>query len=159
MKKFVHLLIIPFLSVFASGCWENVTGPESRWYVKNNTDQLLKITYSPHDFLGIGVKDITLGDSICIQGIFTAGGQRNLYFDELFELRIRPQYGGMVSFTVLSESGYLSKEWHYGDKELPGKQFFNESSWRLYRYKDGQYTSATWVFEIWPEDLIEKEEF
>jgi len=155
MKKTFLLFIIAFV---CTGCpWEILDGPTSNWYVKNNTNQTLKSTYYPHDFLISGVKDVAPSDSIRIAWIETQGGQRELYFNDWFDIIRNPQYWKIMSFKVLSESDNLLKEWKYEDKEFPSKQLFKESSWKLYRYKDGRYTSATWVFEILPEDLIEEE--
>ena len=155
MKKTVLLFVIAFV---CTGCrWDILDGPTSNWYVKNNTGQTLMLSFYPHDFHIIGVNDVAPDDSIQIASIKSENGQRNLYFEDWLISINHPQYGGIMSFKVFSESDNLLKEWKYENKELLGKQLFNESSWKLYQYNDGRYTSATWVFEIWPEDLIEED--
>ena len=157
MKKLVLLFIIAFIF---TGCWEKLGGPSGKWYVKNNTDQVLKLAYSNHDFQSMGVKYVAPGDSIDIAVVIFEGKQKKPYFS--YWLERANHYD--LSFNVLSESGNLLKEWSYKDKDLPCKQLFNESSWKYYpntkeQYQNGGYIGAIWVFEILPEDLIgEKDE-
>jgi hypothetical protein len=47
-------------------------------------------------------------------------------------------------------------KWNYSDRNLSGKQFFKESSWRYYEnIRTGGRTkkTGTWIFDILPEDI------
>lgn len=59
-----------------------------------------------------------------------------------------------IAFEILTPDGALLKRWKYLDKDSWGKQFFNESSWRLaISSKDREEQKLIWTFRILPEDL------
>ena len=129
-------------------------------YVKNYTDQTLTITFPIYKNSWFDMK-IVPGDSICIGHLrFAYKGKIMPNFDTLFqEIMISSSEDKLLN--VLSEQGELLKKWSYTDKDLPDKQFFKESSWRYYE-RPGGYDpagiTAIWVFDIKPEDLIEKDD-
>ena len=157
MKKIALLFIFAFLFW---GCWEDLSGPSGKWCIKNTTNQTLKLSDYPYDFLPVTVKDVSPGDSIIIADVEFEGSPKKPYFS--YWLEIISRHGGeAASLKVFSESGILLEEWNYADRNLSGKQFFKESSWRYYpnieeQYQNGGYIGATWVFEILPEDLEEE---
>ena len=141
----------PYLSRYHSGTW----------FIKNCTDQTLTISFPPHHRVWEN-RDVAAGDSVSIHYCeFEWKSKVIPYFDRFLE--DIAYYGDEnISLDVLSEQGELLKRWRYLDKDLPGKQFFNESPWHYSQYHnklDKVRITAKWVFEILPEDLIgEKDE-
>jgi hypothetical protein len=45
------------------------------------------------------------------------------------------------------------KLWKESDKDSPGKQFFNESSWTKTTYEADGYINYVWTFTILPDDI------
>ena len=56
---------------------------------------------------------------------------------------------------ILSNEGSLLKSWNYADRDAEGRQFFNESYWRLYtkKYSHSDELNFAWVFDILPADI------
>lgn len=57
--------------------------------------------------------------------------------------------------SICSKDGQLLKIWKYIDRNAEGRQFFNESYWRLYtkKYSHSDQLNFSWVFNILPEDI------
>ena len=57
--------------------------------------------------------------------------------------------------SICSNDGQLLKIWKYIDRNAEGRQFFNESYWRLYtkKYSHSDQLNLSWVFNILPEDI------
>jgi hypothetical protein len=59
-----------------------------------------------------------------------------------------------ISFEMLSADGTSLVKWNYSDRNGPGRQFFNPSSWKHSLEGDGEYyVRNTWTFEIRREDI------
>lgn len=57
---------------------------------------------------------------------------------------------GSPFYIYLDETSDPVRVWKRSEKDLPGKQFYNESSWKL---DDSKANFYVWIFEITPEDL------
>ena len=55
-------------------------------------------------------------------------------------------------YVYLDETSDPVRVWKRSEKDEPGKQFFNESSWIL-RKDQREIADYFWIFEIAPEDL------
>ena len=124
------------------------------WLVKNCTNQTLILDYSLENVRS----SIAPGNSILIgTEIFPYDDKILPYFDRLIRIYINTGVKDM-SFKVLSKDSVLLRTWSYSDRDLPGKQFFKESSWRYNERKKKDLILATWVFDIRPEDIIKKDD-
>lgn len=130
----------------------------SAYYVKNSTDQPLKLCLGGSDdsiYPIVGI--VAPGDSAHFSGTSVViRGKNKLYFDWFIQEQVS-RWGDEVSLKVSSPENSLLKEWDYLDRNQSGKQFFNESSWRHYDVFDGGKGIITlkdiWVFTILPEDI------
>ena len=158
IKKIIQLFC--FMSLIAA-C-DPISYHDGEWYIKNYTDQTLTISFPPFHARKDG--DVAAGDSLLVQLFhFEYKGKVIPYFDRLPQVMASYNEDVLldVSCNVLSEHGDLLKRWRYIDKDLSGKQFFNESSWHYYQFhrsRDKEHITAVWVFDILPEDLIEENE-
>jgi len=126
---------------------------EGEWYVKNNTNQTLTLSFLPKRYWKN--RDVAPGDSVPIQmSKFTEKVKTKPYFDLLPQTMVF--YGDDI-VEVLSKDSVLLKTWNYADKDQPDKQFFKESSWRYYKNPKASM-DAIWVFDIMPEDIIKKDD-
>ena len=157
MKK--YFVILSVIMLFTS-CDPPRGYHNGEWYAKNCTEQKLTISFPPDERYWVS-RDIAPGDSVLILSHrFEYKGKIMPYFDRLPQIMV--SYSGEdISLNVLSEQGELLKKWSYLDKDLSGKQFFKETLWRYYERPGGSFEAAitaTWVFDIMPEDLIEKDD-
>ena len=159
MKKIALLFILAFVSTACDPYWY-MTSNYGYWFVVNNTNQTLKLTYSPYNKY-FDIKEVAPGNMIkvaeCVYSYYSPSEEP--YFDKRLE-QIN-EYGIDTSFIVLSERGHPLKEWSFSDRNISGKHFYKENSWKYSRhiiasYKKGDNIEATWVFEILPEDLEEE---
>jgi len=155
MRKIIFLLVIVLL-------FTECTPPQSyhygEWYAKNHTEQTITLSFPPYERYWQS-RDVAPGDSVLIQ-IYEFEYKEKIipYFDRLPQ-RMASFSGEDISLDLLSEQGDLLKRWRYLDKDLPGKQFFKETLWRYYeKIISGDKITAIWVFDIKPDDLIEKDD-
>ncbi len=147
MKKLILFLGAALLCV---SCDPPLNYNKAHWFVKNNTEQTLKID---NPFRST-VRSIVPGDSIEIYG--TNFPPSKIVSFDYFGQRMIEECGEDVAFNVVSEEDGLLKQYRYVDRDLVGKQFFKESSWFHYKINvssqevDKKYI---WVFEILPEDI------
>ena len=151
----IIMLLSPplFLCIMCERLSDHYTG---EWYVKNNTEQTLTLSFPPYENYWQS-KDVAPGDSVLIQiHEFEYKEKIKPYFDHLPQ-RMASFSGEDISLDLFSEKGDFLKRWRYLDKDLSGKQFFKESSWRYHKNPKASIY-AIWVFDIMPEDLIEKDD-
>lgn len=55
-------------------------------------------------------------------------------------------------YIYLDETSDPVRVWKRSEKDLPGKQFYKESSWIL-REDQKEIATYLWIFKITPEDL------
>ena len=121
-------------------------------FVKNCTDKTLIVKFSSSYN-----HYIAPGDSVLVGGIFFLLEDKTMHcFDAVMhDWHTSPPVPIEVCELLLGDSILLIK-WNYSDRNLSGKQFFNESSWRYYeniRIGGRAAKTGTWVFDILPEDL------
>lgn len=122
---------------------------EGRWYVKNCTKQ--ELIYQAPSMPGRPQINIPIAenDSVMIQVFaFTYKEGNNPYFEAIY---LRP--GSDADFSrmeIQSSDKTLLRRWELAEKDEPGKQFFNESSWF---YQEKYVLNKYWTFEITPEDI------
>ena len=155
MRKIILLFVIMLLIVT---CDPPIYYHKGEWYVKNYTEQTLTITF-PLNENNWSNRKVLPGDSIGIAYFgFEYRGKTKPYFYGFMPPEM-VSLGENLLLNVLSENGNLLKKWYYLDKDLPDKQFFKESSWRYYEnMRSGDKITAIWVFDIMPEDIIEKDD-
>lgn len=163
MKKTILLLCVVFS---CSACFPTQYRYNGEWFVKNCTDYPLALIYPElnDDIDGFNTLHIAPGDSTLISG-FGFNTDTKPRFDKWLEFA-----AGSVHqiLNVLSEDGDLLREWRYDEREMPGKQFYDESYWKCYPdipgYTDDSViktvviSKTAWVFEIMPEDIVDAEQ-
>ena len=141
--KIKHLLILVVLTLLSCDPIEWNTWHTGFWYIKNLTDNDLKITYSQkHTDTSI----VLPKDSICIYGrlyVLTDNDNISPAFDDFL---------AMDSIYVYDSNGNILNSWIQEGHDLDQADIYNESSWKCYKnntYVDG-YTikDFTWTFEI-----------
>lgn len=119
------------------------------WYVKNHTSQPLIVLSTSHNLNHI---EVNPGDSGHFYSFCPAQHLGLPAFDlMMWEIPEEDRY-----MDIFSAQGVLFKRWYYADRHAAGKQFFDESCWRLYTW-DFKYSTQLiykWVFDIYPEDLF-----
>ena len=152
----IILLLSPIFLNFQCGKENNPTGILC---IKNCTDHNLYVDYPPY-----GIKQyIASGDSLFLGGA-SFSTESSLIFDEVLrkwrEAEPPNRYQDKEACRVLSMDNQLLRQWNYTDKNLPGKQFFKETSWRCYHFPNVNpnnnyeiHTRTVWVFDILPEDI------
>lgn len=95
---------------------------------KNNTDQILIITTSP--FIDTDAV-VDPGDSVLVHSFSPFQYLGEPTFDTFYDAwNGKPEQEWCIS--ICSKDGQLLKIWKYIDRNAEGRQFFNESYWRLY---------------------------
>jgi len=155
----IGIVILSLSPIFLGILCERLDSGERHhgsWLVKNCTNQTLILDYPLYGNLRSS-SEFAPGNSILIGSDYFPFEDKILpYFDRLGRQLINAGVKDM-SFNVLSKGNVLLKTWNYSDRDLPGKQFFKESSWR-YNENGKVIINAIWVFDIMPEDLIEKDD-
>ncbi|MDR1518224.1 MAG: hypothetical protein LBS52_09100 [Dysgonamonadaceae bacterium] len=126
---------------------------KGHWIIENKTSDTIKFRSSEYD-------DVTFYD------ILPPDSSRHLFFlpdlgagignspkEATFDSFYWARSGVEDSVVVYSMTGEKLKVWKESGKDLPGKQFFNESYWTKREWKEGKYTRYEWTFEILPKDL------
>ena len=142
------------MSIFAAallfaGCGDDEVYYHSLWRVVNKSGHTkIRIVPPPYgDFYAIAY-DRGIEWEFRLQGYGTEHT-----FEMIREECWRDWAERNISFEVLSEDGTVLAKWNYSDRNEPGKQFFNPSSWRHTVDENDFEVSNTWLFEIRPEDL------
>ncbi len=122
------------------------------WLVKNTTSQTLMITPGQYDLQPSSI---------------APGGTMEIH-SQNYRIWNEPDFAGLVlrrvwdgwadeniSFEILSNNGSPLVKWNYVDRDLSGRQFFNESSWSLVKSRGEREDELkkTWIFEIKPDDI------
>ncbi len=130
MKKIAFIFAITLISISCDPKkW--VATHATSWYAKNNTDQILIITTSP--FIDTDAV-VDPGDSVLVHSFNPFQYLGEPTFDTFYDAwNGKPEQEWCIS--ICSKDGQLLKIWKYIDRNAEGRQFFNESFWRLYTKK------------------------
>ena len=150
MKKIAFIFAITLISISCDPKkW--VATHATSWYAKNNTDQILINTTSP--FIDTDAV-VAPGDSVLVHSFNPFQYLGEPTFDTFYDAwNGKPEQEWCIS--ICSKDGQLLKIWKYIDRNAEGRQFFNESFWRLYtkKYSHSDQLNFSWVFNILPEDI------
>ncbi len=153
MRKLIFILVVAMLSVGCPGGDNDLVYNKSTWRIVNSTDQAIDITYPPHGYVNTGTYDYSYhGISEWTFSLSSYGGTAHT-FDMMRTEGWRGWADKNISFDVLSEDGTVLAKWNYSAKNMPGKQFFNPSTWRHTVVEEVSSVTNTWTFEILPKDL------
>jgi hypothetical protein len=159
MRK-IMLIVLLLSPLFMAGSCEKFPTPDSSslWRIKNSTGQTLRITVPPRSLIVTYPVSDPIDNRIVPEHPI-ALMLRDIYdgpvppFDSLLDVWNNLTEEDMF-FEVFSNEGLLLARWNYSDKDMPGRQFFNESSWQYHEEIGGEgEIKATWTFEILPEDI------
>lgn len=147
MKRFLiktTIVITGLLITISCDKWKwPFGGPEEeyvRWKFINNTGQDIYYNFDLE-----GERQIMPADKLSplMSYYIWKGNDPDFYI--LYDMLVdAPLY------IYLDETSDPVKVWKRSEKDLPGKQFYNESSWKL---DDSKANFYVWIFEITPEDL------
>ena len=127
---------------------------EGFFLAKNSTDQTLFLRFNFGN--GLGTKyEINSSKFLTLSApLFPI--EQDPYFDRFFD-GLSEHNSGILSFQIWSVDSALLQEWYYADKDLPNKQFFNESSWDHEEKVYEDIIRSIWTFDILPEDITQPE--
>jgi hypothetical protein len=95
--------------------------------------------------------EIKPGEEISLCGDRLDEQDFSFQFDHYFK-KSAEAFGEDVSWQILSEHGEVLKTWGYSERDLPGRRFFEESSWD--HYEQWEWSAGEfWNFTILPEDI------
>lgn len=146
MKKI--LLCLSLAAMCAACCYEDEYF--TTWTVRNATNQTILL--SPTSF----------AEHVYWYAL-APGSEREFYHRK--DYNERPAFNTLmvnwkgwadenIALEILSSDGTLLRQWKYTDRDISGRQFFNESSWDFeYFMGNGDDPRASWVFTIQPGDL------
>jgi hypothetical protein len=152
------LLFVAGVLLFLYSCdpgWALDPKYKGRWIIKNGTSDTIKFRSSEYydvTFYNILPPDSTMHLFFPANrgvGIGNTKAEADAGFDGFYVARS----GVEDSVAIYSMTGEKLKVWKEFGKDLPGKQFFNESYWTKREWEEGKYTHYEWTFEILPEDL------
>lgn len=147
MKKLILLSILAILCAQCGPKYTHIT-----WWVENNTGQDIKVTPPPFSNMASTIPSDTRM-SVYTE-LYDPRSDKQPDFEYFISKCWRSWPKDDVSFEVRSSAGYV--RWDYWDKNLPGKQFFNHSSWvstQSDRYGNTEKGDIVWTFKISPEDI------
>jgi hypothetical protein len=155
-----RLIIMAFCTICLSSCnplfWlfeddgeggedteEPIPSPYTEWRLKNATMETIVLDYPIRELH----KLITIPQEIDTLIGWSRISDTDNFFDTFWS-----EAKGDSAFIKLN--GEIVRVWRYDEKDIPGKQFFNKSSWIKLKssYNESPYT--IWTFEITPEDIV-----
>jgi uncharacterized lipoprotein YehR (DUF1307 family) len=155
-KYKLQIVLALMLSVILTSCDPAEIFEDSlykgHWIIHNTASDTIKISYTSYKNV-----HFIIPPSSSIDPFYTPEGadigNRKSAADACFNCFYASATGVEDSIIVYSKSDKELKVWKESDKDSPGKQFFNESSWTKTTYEADGYINYVWTFTILPDDI------
>lgn len=120
----------------------------SSYNIKNCTDDTLKIWRNRSTIISEGCFYLAPDSVKCLEKY-----ANDIRHEPVFDNGINVSPGLKDSIVIFSLKGEKLCEWDEDGRNLPGKQFYKESSWKKRVWEKEEKSYYEWTFEINPGDI------